>query len=141
MNEYAKPEGSSSFWLRSAGLSAVLVGAVGSLGLFFYASQHPPLFLVVLFLVWILSPFVALGAAHMISRRWSNLTRTTLSVVMLVVGLGTLVVYGDDAIARRTAHAAAVYVVVAPASWLLIAIALTIAAVISRRRSRRDDKG
>jgi hypothetical protein len=130
------PEGSSPALLRAAGLIALFVGPAGSVAFFFYASQHPPLLLIVLFLIWILSPFAVLGAAHLISKRWSNLTRTMLYVVMLVVALGTLAVYGDDAMARRTAHAAAVYVIVAPASWLLIAIALSIAAIISRRRSR-----
>ena len=124
--------------LRRAGLIALCVGAAGSIFFFFHAGRHPPPIVIVGFVVWIISPFVVLGAAHLISKRWSNLTRTTLSVVMLVVGLGTLAVYGDDAIARRTAHAAAVYVIVAPASWLLIAIALSIAAIISRRRSRRE---
>lgn len=130
------PGSRSPSLLRVAGLIALFVGAAGSLGFFFHASQHPPLLLIVLFLIWIVSPFVALGAADLISKRWSNLTRRTLYVVMMVVTVGTLAVYGDDAMARRTAHAAVVYVVVAPVSWLLIAISLSIAAIISRRRSR-----
>ena len=124
--------------LRVAGVAALFVGAAGSIGLFFHASEHPPPLLIVLFLIWILSPFVALGAIEMISKRWSVVTRSTLYVVMLVVAFGTLAVYGYDAIARRTARAAVVYVLVAPMSWLLIAIALSSAAIISRRRSRNQ---
>lgn len=130
------PEGSSPAHLRAAGLIALFVGAAGSLGFFFHTGRHPPRIVIVGFVVWILSPFVVLGAAHLISKRWSNLTRRTLYIVMLIIALGTLAAYGDDAIGRRTAHAAFVYVMVAPVSWLLIAIALSIAAIISRRRSR-----
>jgi hypothetical protein len=120
--------------LRHAGLIALWIGAAGSIYFFFRAGRHPPPLLIVLFLVWILSPFVALGAVARISKRWSILTRTTLSVVMIVVTIGTLAVYADDAISHRTTHPAAVYVMVAPASWLLIAIALSLAAIISRKR-------
>jgi hypothetical protein len=120
--------------LRRAGLIALWIGAAGSIYFFFHAGRHPPPIVIVGFVVWILSPFVALGLADRISRRWSRLTQTTLYVLMMAVTIGTLTVYADDAIAHRTAHPAAVYVMVAPASWLLIAIALSIAAIISRKR-------
>lgn len=125
--------------LRAVGLSALVIGAMGSIGFLFHARQHPPLFLLALFVIWILSPFVALGVADAISKRWSILTRTMLYSVMLVVALGTLAVYGDDALGRRTAHPAFVYVLVPPVSLALIAIALSITAVISGRRLRRGD--
>jgi hypothetical protein len=57
---------------------------------------------------------------------------------MLVVTLGALAIYGHDAL-RPPAKAAAVYVVVPPASWLLSAIVLGIAAFLSGRLSRRGD--
>jgi hypothetical protein len=123
-------------FLRVAGLIALFAGAAGSLGFFFHAGRHPPPIVIVGFVVWILSPFVVLGAADLISKRWSNLTRRTLYIVMLAVTFGTLAAYGDDALGRRTAHAAFVYVMVAPVSWLMIAISLSIATIISRRRSR-----
>lgn len=123
--------------LRGAGLVAILVGAVGSIAFLFHASEHPPPFLLALFVIWILAPFAALGVAHLISKRWSILTRTMLYGVMLVVALGTLAVYGDDALGRRTAHAAFVYVLVPPVSLALVASALLITGIISGKRSRR----
>lgn len=125
--------------LRGAGLVAVLAGPAGSIALLFRASEHPPPLLLALFVIWVLSPFAALGVAHLMSRRWSILTRTMLYAVMLVVSLGTLAVYGDDALGRRTAHAAFVYVLVPPVSLALIASALSIAGIISGRRSCRGD--
>ena len=123
--------------LRATALIAVLAGAAGSIGLWFHASQHPPVLIVVLFVIWVLSPFAALLLADAGSKRWSVLTRAALYSVMLVVTLGSLGIYGDDAMGHRTAKAAFVYVMVPPASWLLIAIVVPIAALVSRRRLRR----
>ena len=44
--------------LRMAALIALPVGAVGTVVLFFRASARTPPLLIVLFLVWLLSPFV-----------------------------------------------------------------------------------
>ena len=134
-----RPEGGFLRRLRAAALIAVLAGAGGSLGLLLRAGQRSPRLLLVLFVIWVLSPFMALVLAHVFSKRWSVLTRATLYSVMLVVTLGSLAIYGDDALGHRRAQAAFVYVAVPPASWLLIAIVVPIAAFISGRLSRRGD--
>ncbi len=125
--------------LRVAALIAVLAGAVGSVGLMLRAGQRTPRLLLVLFVIWVLSPFVALVLAHVLSKRWSVLTRATLYSVMLVITLGSLAAYGADvAFGPPKAKAAAfVFVVVPPVSWLLIAIVVPLAALISGSRSRR----
>src|SRR5205823_10143919 len=87
--------------------------------------------------LWVLSPFVALLWAHILLPRWSVLTRATLYAVMLSVALGSLIVYTADAIWPRTSQGAFLFIVVPPASWLLSAAAVLIAAFISHRRSRR----
>src|SRR5713226_4949856 len=86
--------------LRATGLIAVLFGAAGSVGLMLRAG-HPPLFLRVLFLIWVLSPFAALLLADMVSKRWPVLTRATLYSVMLVITVGSLAIYGHDALWPR----------------------------------------
>ena len=115
----------------------VAAGAVGSLGLMFRADQRTPRFLLVLFVFWILSPFVALAWANMVSKRWSFLTRTTLYVVTLVITLGSLAFYGKFILPPAGSPRAFVFVAVPPASWLLMTIVVSIAALISRRRSHR----
>ena len=125
--------------LRAAALIVLAAGAVGSIGLFLRAGQQSPRLLLVLMAIWVFSPFVALVFAHVVSKRWSALTRATLYGVMLVITLGSLAIYADDAVRPRKAQAAFVYVMVPPASWLLAAIAIPIAAFISRSRSRRSD--
>jgi hypothetical protein len=119
--------------LRAAALIAVLVGAIGSVGLMLHAG-HPPLFLRVLFAIWVLSPFAVLMLAAMASTRWPVLTRAALHGLMLVVTLGTLAIYGVVSLGPPRAQTAFVFVVVPPASWLLTAVVLPIAALISRRR-------
>jgi len=124
--------------LRAAALVAALAGAAGSLGLLFHASHSRPPLLMVLFVIWVSSPFLAGVFASMVSKRWSVLTQATLYVAMLVVALGALAVYGNDALRPRRAQAAFVYIAVPLGSWL-IATVIPIAAFVSRRQSRRVD--
>jgi hypothetical protein len=85
----------------------------------------------------VLAPFAALAATSMVSQGWSALTRTTLYSVMLVVALLSLAIYGTVALGPPRAQTAFVFIVVPPASWLLMAIVLPSAALISGRLSRR----
>ena len=134
-----RPESGFLGLLRATALIAVIAGAVGSFGLMLHAGRHQrSLILIGLFTVWDLSPFVALVCAHVVSKHWSVLTRATLYGVMLVLTLGSLAIYGNVALGPPRPKPAFVFLVVPPASWLLIAI-VPIAALISGRRSRRGD--
>ena len=125
--------------LHGAALVALLVGAVGSVGLMLHVGRRKdsPRLLMALFTIWVLSPFVALVFANIVSKGWSVITRATLYGVMLVLTAGSLAIYGDVALGPLRAKTAFVFVVVPPASWLLIAIVVPIAAVISRRLACR----
>jgi phosphate/sulfate permease len=126
--------------LRSAALIALLAGAVGSVGLLLRAGQaSDQRMLLVLIAIWVLSPLVALAVADVFSKRWSATTRTVLYCVMLVVTLGSLAMYVDDAVRPRRAQAAFVFVVVPLASWLLMVVVIPIAAFASGRPLRRGD--
>jgi hypothetical protein len=89
-----------------------------------------------LFVIWDLSPFVALLLADMLSKRWSVITRATLHIVMLVLALSSLALYGD-VVLRPRPQPAFMFLVVPLISWLLITIVVPIAALISSRLSRR----
>lgn len=123
--------------LRTTALIALIVGAVGSVGLMLRAGRSAPLLLLVLFTGWVLSPFVALAAAHVVSKRWSALTRAALYAAALVVAVATLVIYGYVALGPPRERNAPVFVLIPPLSWLLIAVAISTAAFISARRSRQ----
>jgi hypothetical protein len=125
--------------LRGAALIVVLAGAGGALGLMLHAGRrNDSRILLVLFAIWDLSPFMALVFAGVISKRWPVLTRAALYSVMLVLTLGSLAIYGDVALGPPRAKTAFVFLVVPLASWLLIAIVVPIAALISGRPSRRS---
>src|ERR1017187_4324033 len=124
--------------LRRAAPIALLAGAVGSVGLTLYTGRHnDSRILMVLFALWVLSPFMALAWADVVSRRWSVLTRTTLHGLTLVLPLCSLAIYGVVALGPPRVKTAFVFVVVPPASWLLVVMAVAVAALISGRRSHR----
>ena len=128
------------FGLRTTALIAVLAGAVGSVGLLLRATnRNPSQLLVVLLAIWVVSPFVALLWASIVSKGWSVLTRVTLYAVMLIVPLSSVAFYVADAIWPRTSPAPFVFIPVPPASWLFSVLVVLAAAFISGRRSRRAD--
>lgn len=123
--------------LRAVGLIVVATGTAGSLGLMLRADQRTPRFLLMLFFIWVASPFVALAWANVVSKRWPVLTRATLYCVTLIITLGSLACYGKLILPPAGSSRAFVFVAVPPASWLFMTIVVSIAALISRRRSRR----
>ena len=121
--------------LRAVGLIAVAAGAVGSIG-FMLRAGNPPLFLRVLFAVWVLSPFVALLFAHVVLKRWPVLTRTTLYSLMIILSVGSLAFYENVVFGPPRPKPAFVFLVVPLGSWLVMTIAVSIAAFISHKRWR-----
>src|ERR1043166_7027040 len=113
--------------LRSAALVAVVFGAIASVGLLRHAQQHPPPFLAVLFVIWVVAPFAVLGITNLFSQRWPPGPRKTLYIVTLLVTIASLAVYGDDHFAHRTAHPAGVWVAVPPVSVILSGVAIAMA--------------
>jgi len=132
-----RPDGGFLALLHGVARIAMVAGAAGSVGLMLLAG-HPPLLLRVLFAIWVISPFMALLLADMISKRWSVITRATLHSVMLVITLSSLAIYGYVVLRPRESTPTSVFVVVPPGSWLLMAIVVPIAAFISRRLSHRS---
>jgi hypothetical protein len=118
---------------RTAELAAV-VGAVGSVALMLYAgraNQH--ILVTVLFVFWVLAPFVTLAWANRMSVRWSFVARTTLHWTTLVITVGSLAIYVQRVLRPPRTTGAFVFVAVPVASCLLAAIAVSVAAFLSRR--------
>lgn len=123
--------------MRRAALTAVLIGAVGSLALMLRVGRHnPSVLLMAMFTLWVVAPFVALGWAHRRSARWPDLTRQAMQVVTFVVALGSLAIYGQVAFGPPRPTPAAAFLLVPAGSWLLVAIAAVVGAVVARLRSR-----
>src|SRR5215831_13775560 len=81
--------------LRAFAVITLAVGVIGSLVFMFRAGQHTPRFLLALFTIWVLAPFVTLLWANRVSKDWSAITRATLYYVTILVALGSLAIYGE----------------------------------------------
>ena len=126
--------------LRAVAVPTVVAGAAGSVGLTLWAGhRNPSRLLLVVFAIWVLSPFMALLWANIVSRRWPVITQTTLHCLMLVLPLSSLIVYGDIVL-RPPKLTAFRFLVLPLGSWLLMAIVLPLAAFISGRHVRRQEQ-
>ena len=83
-----------------------------------------------------IAPFVVLAVGYGVSRRWPVLTRATVYGVTPVITVASLAIYGTVAFGAPRPKTA-VFVVVAPASWLLMAVVVATAVLISRQSSFR----
>jgi hypothetical protein len=102
----------------------VLIGAAGSLHLMFNASRNQKsVFLIVCFAVWVLSPFVALIIATVISKPWP-IHLMTLFLLILFISIGSLVSYGDALPLFQLKPNAFKFLIVPLISWLLILIVI-----------------
>lgn len=132
-----RPAGGFLRLLRVVALIAVVAGAVGSVGLMLWVGRrNPSRVLLGLFVIWDLSPFVALALADMVSKGWSVITRATLYAVMLILTLGSLALY-VDVVWRPRPQPAFLFLVVPLGSWLLMTTVVPIAALISGKLSGR----
>jgi hypothetical protein len=93
--------------------------------------------LIVLFGIWVLSPFMAGVVASSFSKRWAALTQATLCIVLVVLTMGSLAIYGDVAFGYTKAKVGFIFLVVPLASWLITAVAVATAALIFGRQSHR----
>jgi len=122
-------------FLRTIALTILLAGAMGSLGLMLNAGRHTPLFLLILFVGWVLSPFLALLAANGVSKRWPVNTHVMLYWLMLLLSPGSVVSYSGTFSYPGT-KPAFIFLVVPFISWLLIVLVILIARRVSRRNKR-----
>ena len=123
-------------FLRILALIVMLVGAIGSLGFMFYACRHQnSVILITLFTVWLLSPFAGLLIADKISKRWTVLVRVTLCWLMLVLTLGSLIIY-SGAISPHGTKPAFKFLVVPLISWILI---VTVILIVNRLSHKCND--
>ena len=97
-------------------------------------SEGTPPFLIALFVLWVLGPFAVLFAAAVMSTHWSRPTQAMLFGVAMIVTVVAVAVYGVVVLRPPlpSSKPTAVFVLVAPACWVVMATA----ALVSRWRSR-----
>jgi hypothetical protein len=126
-------------FLRTIAVIILVAGSAGSLALMLYTGRkNPSILLLVVFALWVLSPFAALLAANIASKRWSAFSRVALYWLIIILSLGSLLSYNGTFSPPGT-KAAFVFLVVPLISWLLVGIVLLLAGPLSRRSSGRND--
>jgi hypothetical protein len=119
--------------LRIFALLTLAIGAGCSLDLVLHAGhRNKSVLLVALFVVWVLSPFVALLAAHAALGLKPVTVRFTLYCLVLFITIVSLVGY-SGILTPPGAKPAGVFLVVPLFSWLLIAVVIPIALTRSRK--------
>ena len=120
--------------LRPAAQVTTIAAGVGSVALVWWVGRgNPSLFLIALFTMWVLSPFVALVIADRVSHRSAS-SHATLHCLMLIVGIMSVPVYLYVAAKPPRMTPAAVFVIIPMVSWGLIVTVVAIAAFMSHRR-------
>jgi hypothetical protein len=128
-------------FVRAIAFGVLLAGAAISVGLVLHAGRNnQSVLLGLLFVAWVLSPFLALLAANLISRRWPIAPRVTLYTMMVVLPVFSLVFYSGFW-SPPGAKPAFVFLIVPLVSWLLTLMVVPLVLSRSKRRSQsRGDK-
>jgi len=111
-------------WAIGAGLSVYLTLLAGH--------RNKSILLVVLFLIWVVSPFVAILVIHAFYRLRAAVIRLTIYSVMVIITAGSLLDY-SRVLSPAGAKPAGVFLVVPLLCWILIAIAIPVAVARSRK--------
>jgi ACR3 family arsenite efflux pump ArsB len=121
--------------LRNAALSALVVGAAGSIiAVLYVGRKNQSFFLITLFAAWVLSPFVALAMADVLSRTRLMLKGARLHFLMLMVTSASLTTYGYVALGPQRGQRAFAFLIVPLGSWVLIGLF----AMVARPRTPRN---
>jgi hypothetical protein len=114
----------------------VLAGALGSLAFTLRAGRSAPRLLLIAIAIWVLVPFVVVFLVDAVSRRWSVASQWALHTMMLLLAVLSLAVYGAELV-RPHSPPAFMFVLVPPASLLLMACVFAAATVVTHRRLRK----
>jgi hypothetical protein len=120
--------------LQTVALTALFVGAIGSLYFMFKAgSNQKSIILIGLFTVWVLSPFVGLFIATKVTSIWTAITRQLLYWLMLGLTIISLIAYSGLVTIADT-KPAFVFLALPFVAWLVI---LTIFLLTRQHKQKR----
>jgi hypothetical protein len=112
--------------LRIIALIALLAGAIGSVVLMFNAGRdQKSIILIVLFTGWVISPFIGLFIADMISKHWLTKTRLAIYLLTIFITLTSLIFYSGILNVPGTKPAFK-FLIVPLVSWVLILVIVPI---------------
>jgi hypothetical protein len=122
--------------LRIIALIVLFAGAIGSLVLLFNSGRNQrSIVLIVLFTGWVLSPFIGLFIADMISKRWLPKTRLAIYLLIIFITLASLLFY-SGALNVPGTKPAFKFLIVPLISWVFILIFVPI-----KRKRANESRG
>ena len=120
---------------RVIALAVWAIGAGVSVNLTLYAGQsNKSVLLVALFVVWVLSPFAAMLAAHVFFRRRPPAVKITVYCLMLVTTFVSILAYSNT-LNPFAGKPAAVFLIVPLLLWVLTLVAIPVALSRAQRNS------
>jgi len=121
-------------FLRTVAVIAVMIGGIISFGFTLRAGHNNrSVFLIMLFLCWVSSPFIGLLVACLLSRRWPLVTRKVLFILMILLAIGSVVGY-SGVLTPPGSKPAFIFLIVPLISWILIAIIIPVSISQARKR-------
>jgi len=106
--------------LRATALTTLFVGTIGSLYFMLnVGSNQKSIILVILFTVWVLSPFVGLFVATQLTKRRTGKINSRYYLTMIVLSIVSLIAYSGILTPTQT-KPAFTFLVVPFLSWLFI---------------------
>ena len=119
--------------LRIIALIVIFIGAINSLVLMFNVGRNQnSILLIVLFTGLVLSPFIGLFIAHVMSKRWLSKTRLTIYLLIIFIALVSYICY-SGALNVPGTKPTFKFLIVPLVSWVLILI------IVPIKRKRSDE--
>ena len=107
---------------RTSVLGLLFAGGLGSLVLTIQAGRNnKSIVLVLLFAIWVLSPFAGLLVANLTSKLWQRTPRITLYYLTVFLTLGSLVCYSGVLNPLKMKNAA-IFLIVPLLSWMVMLV-------------------
>lgn len=123
--------------LRKVSLISIAVASTGAFGLTMYVGRNnPSLALMMMFMMWVLSPFVAALIVDTKWEQWTGVRRESLYALMILISVVSLVVFSFVAFGPPMAKPAAPFLLVPAAEWILVA-AVVLKGVLKKRKSNK----
>jgi hypothetical protein len=126
-----------SILLRIFSIIALLAGSIVSIVLVLKGGQHnPSILLIVLFLVWVLSPFAGLVIASM--KKYQRTVQIQTILYWLMIFIATISILGYSGILRFSGTKPAfIFLVIPIISWILIITVI----LIGSRQGKQSSQG
>jgi hypothetical protein len=117
----------------------LLIGAIGSVLLMLNAGRHTPALLILLFVGWVVSPYLALFWVCLFSKLHSFIAPEILYGLPIVISCGSLAAYGVTLFQHRNKPPTGVYLSIPFLSWILIVVIISL--TVYRKRKTLKVKG